>query len=175
MDAVTARRQVGFTLLEILLVVLVIGMGLAIAVPRLMPDKKADAQRAAQAIVAALERARDEAVFSGTAVAVQFSASNLQYQERDARNTAAWTASNRAGLADMKLPDNLVAIEISDAASAINALPTTALPRLVFQPAGFGAPATITLKFSESAHRIVLSPIGAVTLDPALTVANNVR
>lgn len=168
-------RTYGFTLLEILLVVLVVGMGLAIAVPRLMPDKKAEANRAAQIIFAALERARDEAVFSGTTIAVQFSANTLRYQERDTANTTAWIASSRAGLSDITLPDSLAEIEISRGGEAAdNAAPTgaaTQLPRLIFQPAGFGAPATVTLKFIESQHLIIISPIGGITLNPSALAA----
>ena len=207
MDAVKKTKQQGFTLLEILLVVLVIGMGLAIAVPRLMPDKKAEAQRAALAIAQALERARDEAVFSGHTIAVQFNANKLSYEERDAsnvksnatssvtNNASGWEVSNRAGLADMALPDNTllraIEIEINQGSETNPSAPTNAntnaiasanpvnaaatLPRLVFQPAGFGAPATVVLKFIESQHRIVISPIGAVVLDPALKVAENAR
>jgi general secretion pathway protein H len=181
LDALTLHKSHsrGFTLLEMLLVVLVVGMGLAIAVPRLMPDKKAEANRAAQAIFLALERARDEAVFSGTTIAVQFNANTLRYQERDASNATAWIASNRAGLSDITLPDSLTEIEINNGAQALeNASATNAptqLPRLIFQPAGFGAPATLTLKFVEGLHNIVISPIGAIALNPATLVAKNAQ
>ncbi len=152
-------------------------MGLAIAVPRLMPDKKAEANRGAQAIFLALERARDEAVFSGTTVAVQFNANTLHYQERDPANTTAWIASSRAGLDDITLPASLAEIEISRSGDSIDRnAPTGApaqLPRLIFQPAGFGAPATVTLKFIENQHRIVINPIGAIALNPPLLVAKN--
>jgi type II secretion system protein H len=174
-------RQLGFTLLEILLVVLVVGMGLAIAVPRLMPDKKAEANRAAQTIFAALERARDEAVFSGTTIAVQFSTNTLRYQERDASNTNTWIASSRAGLSDVALPDSLTEIEISNMGESSDntAQPSTSnqlpqLPRLIFQPAGYGAPATVTLKFMTDLHHIVISPIGAIVLNPRLNSATKV-
>jgi type II secretion system protein H len=170
--------QFGFTLLEILLVVLVVGMGLAIAVPRLMPDRKAEANRAAQTIFAALERARDEAVFSGTTIAVQLSTNTLRYQERDASNTNTWIASSRAGLSDVALPDSLTEIEISNMDESSNdvAQPRTSnqLPRLIFQPAGYGAPATVTLKFITDLHYIVISPIGAIVLNPRLNSATKV-
>ncbi len=173
--------QYGFTLLEILLVVLIVGMGLAIAVPRLMPDKKAEANRAAQTIFAALERARDEAVFSGTTVAVQFSTNTLRYQERDTSNTNTWIASSRAGLSDLPLPDNLTEIEISNieapndgTAPSSTSNPLPQLPRLIFQPAGYGAPATVTLKFTADLHHIVISPIGAIALNPQLNAPTKV-
>lgn len=155
--------------------VLVVGMGLAIAVPRLMPDKQAEANRGAQLIFAALERARDEAVFSGTTVAVQFSANTLRYQERDASNTTAWIASSRAGLGDITLPDSLTEVAITRGGEATNnttkSTAPTPLPRLIFQPAGFGAPATVTLKFIESQHLIIISPIGGITLNSSAPVA----
>jgi Tfp pilus assembly protein FimT len=158
-------RQLGFTLLEI-------------AVPRLMPDKKAEANRAAYVIFAALERARDEAVFSGTTIAVQFSINTLRYQERDASNTNTWIASSRAGLSDVALPDSLTEIEISNVDESSNdatQLKTSnQLPRLIFQPAGYGAPATVTLKFITDLHHIVISPIGAIVLNPRLNSATKV-
>ena len=174
MDAINLRistalrlKSRGFTLLEILLVVLVVGLALSIAVPRLMPDKKAEANRAAQAIFLALERARDEAVFSSATIGVQFSSNALRYQERNANNTNTWNASSRAGLADMTLPDSLLEVEISSAGDAANSAPT----RLVFQPAGYGVPATLTLKFvGGDMHRIVINPICAIVLNPAKTL-----
>src|SRR5690242_19911966 len=62
----------GFTLVEILVVIAIVGIVLVVAAPNLFPTDAEIARRETANVALALERARDEAWFGGRPTAVTF-------------------------------------------------------------------------------------------------------
>ena len=59
-------RQAGFTLLEIMLVILLLGLAISVAIPTIMPkDGSAELKRAAKRFAALVETAHEEAILAG--------------------------------------------------------------------------------------------------------------
>ncbi|HEX7049243.1 MAG TPA: GspH/FimT family pseudopilin [Longimicrobiales bacterium] len=74
-----ARRPAGFTLAELVVVLLLLGVMAAVVVPALRAPAPDSAPEAARRIAAVLESARNAAVDRGVAVAVRFTAATGEY------------------------------------------------------------------------------------------------
>src|SRR3954470_15601943 len=68
----------GFTLIEVLVVVAIIGILVAVAAVNLFPDEKQAARREATDVALAIEHARDAAWFGGLPAAITFERDRVQ-------------------------------------------------------------------------------------------------
>ena len=73
-------QQAGFTLLEIMLVILLLGLATSVAVPTLMPkDGSAELQRTAERFAALVETAHEEAMLMGQDLGIVINDNDYQF------------------------------------------------------------------------------------------------
>jgi type II secretion system protein H len=146
-------RPAGFTLIEILVVVAVIGVILAVAAVNLVPTDAEAARREASAVALGLERARDAAWFGGRATALSFESGRLH----------AW---RRAGNAwqDDGTHDTRLAPDLRIAAVSVDGQPLDPRSRLVFLADGMGSPFEVALEMRGHAWLVDGDAAGAISL-----------
>ncbi|MEP7157073.1 MAG: GspH/FimT family pseudopilin [Betaproteobacteria bacterium] len=83
----------GFTLIEILVVVLVLGIATVVASANLFQTGEEKLQQESEKLLAVLQLARDEAAFGGRVIAVTLNGNELQFLERDFADPSKWNAS----------------------------------------------------------------------------------
>lgn len=145
------ERAVGFTLVEVLVVVAIAGVLVAVAAINLFPSDKQVARREAADMALALERARDGAWFGGRPTAITLNGGRM----REWRLAAdAWSGTPE----DRALPSDL----------AVNAVYVDGQPidpakdKLLFLPDGFGVPYRIALDIRGQPWAIEGDAAGAV-------------
>jgi len=145
----------GFTLVEILVVIAIVGIVLAVVAPNLFPTDAEMARREASSVALALERARDEAWFGGRATGVSFESGRVRewhytgeaWQPDDARATAL----------SPELAVEHVNVEGQDLKPG---------SRLVFIADGLGSPFAVTLRLRGIGWDVTGDAAGAITLEP---------
>ena len=149
------KQQNGFTLIEIMMVVVIIGVALTVAVPKLFPSDETLTRGEGEAVLALLQVARDEAAFGGRAIAVRFNADRLDFFERDAGNPDLWNPSSLAALKSRSLAGK-VHSRLSIAGNAT----VDQDAQVTFLPAGVSLPFELTLQASTAPITIIGDAIG---------------
>jgi general secretion pathway protein H len=129
------RRNAGFTLVEILVVVAIAGIVLAVAAVNLFPSDEEVARREASQIALDIESARDDAWFGGRPTAVSLAEGRL----RTFRLAADRSWSPIPGR-ERRLPDT-----VRIASLAIDGREVDLREVLVFLPDGLGVPFRVAL------------------------------
>ena len=158
----TRSAQRGLTLIEIVVVVLVIGIAMAMAIPNLFVSDEERVRQESERLVAVLEQTRDNAVFSGHAIAVRLTEEGLEFLERDPDAVAAtWKKTDGVGLTPRAWRDGV------RAAFMRGEKKNEATDSVVFVPAGVSAPFEMIV-FSErndALKRVIVGdPLGNVGL-----------
>jgi type II secretion system protein H len=144
-----------------MVVVVIIGIALAYAVPKLFPTDEELTRRESETVLALLQAARDEAAFGGRAIAVKVGSELLEFFERDANNTDRWNPSNATELKPRSLADGVQA-RLSVGGNAADAKDA----QITFLAAGVSLPFELSLATSSATATIVGDAIGNLRFKP---------
>ncbi len=151
--------QRGFTLIEILVVLAIIGIMVGLAGVRMMPDDDRTLHGEAQRLALLLEQARDQAVASGEPIAFSVEQRGYRFWSLDTENR--WVP--RGG--DELLRDRPLAGDVRLAALQVNQASLAAGERLLFLPSGGNAPFTADLALNAAQVRIRGDSLGRVRIE----------
>ena len=149
----SGNRAVGFTLIEVLVVVAITGIILAVAAVNLFPSDAEVARRESGMVALAVERARDAAWLGGRPTSVTF----------DEGRVRAWRLSNDSWRA-IDAADHALEGSMRIVGLYVDGQPLKPGERLVFLPDGLGIPFRVGLEVRGLRWAIEGDVAGAVTL-----------
>ncbi len=152
-------NQRGFTLIEVLVVLVIIGIMVGLVGVRMMPDDDRVLRGEAERLALLLEQARDQAVASGEPIAFSVEPGRYRFWALDADNQWAPREGDDL-LQDRALPGGvqLAALQVNQASLAPGG-------RLMFLPSGSGTPFTADLVLNAAHARISGDSLGRVKVE----------
>jgi general secretion pathway protein H len=144
----TVRRDLGFTLLEVLVVVVFLAVLVSLATVRLAPDPRQSLREEATRLAAVLDHAHDEAIVTGAVFAWQPDANGYRFVRRDPDRV--WRAVDR----DAALRARTFATGVQLANVETPERTTNATPAIVILPTGTSGPFRITLALDDQRMRV---------------------
>ncbi len=151
-------RQAGFTLVEILVVLVIIGITVAMVSINLMPDDKRVLTTEAQKLALLFEQARDEAIISGKEIAWSAEGDKTRFWRKD--DQGKWALNSGDDLfreRDLAPGVKLAELQINSVKAAMN-------ERLVFSPSGMNMPFRLDLGLNASRVSIMGDNLGKLVL-----------
>ena len=145
-----------------MVVVVIIGISLAVAVPKLFPSDEEAVRRESERVLAVLQVARDEAAFGGRVIAARFDTGQMQFFERDAGNPDRWNPSVSPALKPHKFAESVNA----QLTVAGNAVPQKDA-QITFVPIGISQPFELSLATRSVMITIAGDAIGNLRLKGA--------
>ena len=164
------QKQVGFTLIEIMIVIVIVGIALSLAVANLFPDDSERLRQESERTFALLENVRDEAALGGRTIGLQLRDNQLEFLERDPQSPENKWRPLSAALFVVKPFATGVLAELRIGADTIDSANAAANASIdpgnpayaiaAFQPAGVAAPFTLRLATAQNARLIRSDPLG---------------
>lgn len=146
------RSTAGFTLLEVLLVVVILAVLVSLVTVRIAPDARQSLREEATRLAAVLGHAHDEALVTGAAFAWHPDANGYRFVRRDPDRV--WRAVD----SDAALRARTFVTGVQLAAVETPERTTNATPAIVILPTGASGPFRITLALDD--HRMRVSSDG---------------
>ena len=141
--------SLGFTLIEILVVLAIIGVMLVSVAIKTFPDERQILRQEAERLGLLLEQARDEAFTSGRSIAWSMQNNTYGFSRLNAERQWAPIAENPAlRMRTLPAPVTLTVVTINQEKVPLN-------ERLIFTPSGLNSSFTATLALHD--HRVHLS------------------
>lgn len=157
-SGMNSLRQTGFTLVEILVVLVIIGITVGLVSINFMPDDRRTLLTEAQKLTLLLEQAHDEAIISGKDIAWSVEGDTYRFWHRNEQGQWAQTSG------DELFRERPLAPEVQLAELQINLVKTATNERLIFSPGGLNAPFSINLVLHERHVLIKGDSAGKITL-----------
>ncbi len=149
----------GFTLIEIMVVIAIIGVILAIVQVKLLPDEQRLLEDEAARLALLLELAGDTAATRSINLAWTLSPTGYVFSRQDERGD--WVQQGLLNeLRPRNLPDEMRVVGL-----AIRHQPVALNERLLFSPAGVNGALEINLAFKNHQLRILGNPMGRVWVE----------
>ncbi len=153
------RKKNGFTLIEILIVIVILGIATVLATANLFQTDEEALQQEGEKWLAVLQTARDEAAFGGRVIAMKIAGDEMHFFERDFSDASRWNASTNSALATRKIADGI------QAQLRIGASPSAAKENhIAFFPAGVAEPFDLVLRGPVGTRKIFGDAIGNLRL-----------
>lgn len=146
--------SLGFTLLEILLVVVIVAITTAVAIPNLFSGPREQLRSEARQLLVVLNAARDEAALGGRVIGIAVSAQKIEFFERDLADANRWSPSGRESLQPRAFPPGW-SLRVESAND---------VTRLAFLPAGVSSPFTLALSSPAGVERIGADALGNLSM-----------
>ncbi len=154
-----SQKENGFTLIEILIVIVILGIATVLATANLFQTDEEALQQEGEKWLAVLQTARDEAAFGGRVIAMKIAGDEMHFFERDFSNASRWNASTNSALATRKIADGI------QAQLRIGASPLAATENhIAFSPAGVAEPFELVLSGPVGTRKISGDAIGNLRL-----------
>ncbi len=149
------HNQTGFTLIEVLVVTIILGIALSLVVANLIPDEREKVRIESERVLVLLEQIRDESAMSGKAIAVEVKDNSMQFFERDQKSVETkWLpleALNGSAIAAREFASGTIG-ELYMGSLSSNATRTSDTESIAtFQPAGVAAPFDVKIQSATSA------------------------
>ncbi len=152
MCSIDRAQSRGFTLLEVLVVVVIVALLVSVVAVRLAPDARQSLREEAARLAAVLAHARDEAIVTGAPLAWQSAGTGYRFVRRAADRS--WQPVDR----DPALRERELAPGVGLAAIETTVRADGAAPVIVLAPTGLSEPYRITLALGP--HRVRVSSDG---------------
>jgi general secretion pathway protein H len=146
-------RAAGFTLIEVLVVVAIVGILVAVAAINLFPDPRELARRQAGAVAIAIEHARDTAWFGGLPTSLTFDGGHVREWRLGGDS---WRADIQH---DLRLPDSVQVTAVT-----VDGEPLRDSQRLLFLSDGLASPFRVALAIGSLQWAVEGDAAGAVRL-----------
>ena len=149
----------GFTLVEILVVLVIAAIGAGLAVVALAPDPHAQARREAQRFAGALQYAAQRAQWRAETLGVDAAGPQIRFWRRDPAGDTWRLVTDDDALVARVLPDAVTAAPQSYAGRLL--APHTLVP---LRPSGRNEPASFAIDAADARVVVALDPLNRVTL-----------
>jgi type II secretion system protein H len=148
-------RHTGFTLIEVLVVTIILGIALSLAVANLIPDEREKVRIESERVLVLLEQIRDESAMSGKAIAVEVKDNSMQFFERDQKSVETkWLpleALNGTAITAREFASGTMGELTMGSLSSNNTRSADAESIATFQPAGVAVPFEVRIRSVASA------------------------